>query len=167
MRRRAVRSPPWQAPTRPQSFVLGPQVACVCRLDASRPQPRSNPPREGRVWLAPASRRRGTPVPASPAAAPAFRLPEPRDPSRTDAIRSRTGSISSAGSRSNGSDPKIPLRLGRFAKEPSGFRQINPQSTHVQKYLQIGPDFCTDPPEFSRIRTRRPAPILLHVRPQI
>ena len=56
--------------SRPPQASLVPPVDHACRVGASRPQPRSNPPREGRVRLSPAQRRRGSTSPASSAAAP-------------------------------------------------------------------------------------------------
>ena len=90
------------------------------------------------------------------AAAHAHILPEPPDPSLTHRIRSNPDRVQAARSRSDGRDLNIPVRPGKFAKEPLRFTEINPQSSCVQIYLQICPEFCTDPPEFSRNQTRHP-----------
>ena len=54
---------------------------------------------------------------------------EPPDLNLTPLIRSQSHQTLALRSRSNGSDLKIPLRPGHFAKEPLRFMSINPQST--------------------------------------
>ena len=59
----------------------------------------------------------------------------------------------------------LKFKLGCYTKEPSGSSRINPQSTHVQKYFQIGPELCTGPPELLGFRTRRPPLAVLRANP--
>ena len=40
-------------------------------------------------------------------------------------------------------EPVAPIDLGNFAEKPLCFDEINPQSTSVQKYLDLGLDFSS------------------------
>ena len=73
---------------RPSRAQLNAQVLHACRVGTSRPQPRSNPSREGRVRSSPAQRRRGSRAPANSAAARAPLCSQPSDPKAKAEIRS-------------------------------------------------------------------------------
>ena len=108
----------------------------------------------------------GAPIWPTPALPPRSFHPEPPDPESTRKIRLSLHPIRAIRSRSKHPDAKIPVRPGSFAKEPLHFSRINPHSKSVLKYLQFGPETCTDPPGFSQNRTRHPGLVFLRVRPQ-
>jgi len=59
------------------------------------------------------------------------------------------------------------VSTGLFAKKPLSLFVFNPRSMRVQKKLLLGPVFNTLDPELPGNRTRRPAPVFLHVSPRI
>ena len=94
-----------------------------------------------------------TSSPATRAAACAPFLPEPSDPWPTDQIRSRSHPLRATRSRSNGPRAWIPVRPGKFVKEPLSFLRINPRSKSVQKYFQFGPVLALRPLRFPVLET--------------
>ena len=108
---KAQRRPsPCQGPTRPQSAVPLPRVVCACRVGASRPSPRSNPPLKGLDWRLRRSAAAGAELRRPSAAAHAPSRSWPPDPYATAWIRSWIKPTRTLRSRSSGQKPRVPVR---------------------------------------------------------
>lgn len=62
---------------------------------------------------------------------------------------------------------RVPVSAGGLSFKPLSFPGFNPQSKVVQSYLRIGPLFYSFNPEVSKIRTRSPGRVVLHVSPSV